>query len=68
MTGTAALIGLSGRIIRWRELEGEILVQGERWRARATHPLQPGEAVRVAGRLGLTLLVENMSNRARAQE
>jgi membrane-bound serine protease (ClpP class) len=68
VTGTAALIGLSGRIIRWTGLEGEVLVQGERWQARAAHPLQPGQAVRIAGRHGLTLLVEEMSNRARAQE
>ena len=68
VTGTAALIGLSGRIIRWTGLEGEVLVQGERWQARAAHPLQPGQAVRVAGRHGLTLLVEDMSNRVRAKE
>jgi membrane-bound ClpP family serine protease len=58
---------LSGRVIRWAGLEGEILVQGERWQARAAHALQPGQAVRVAGRKGLTLLVEDMSNRVRAE-
>ena len=63
VTGTAALIGVSGRVIRWTGLEGEILVQGERWQARAAHSLQPGQAVRVSGRQGLTLLVEDMSHR-----
>jgi membrane-bound serine protease (ClpP class) len=58
VTGTAALIGLSGQTIGWTGMEGEILVQGERWHARAAHQLQPGQAVRIVGRRGLTLLVE----------
>jgi membrane-bound serine protease (ClpP class) len=58
VTGTAALIGRPGRIIGWTGMEGEVLVQGERWRARATHPLQPGQAVRVVGRQGLVLILE----------
>lgn len=60
VTGTAALIGLPGRIIGWTGSEGEVLVQGERWRARAAHSLQPGQSVRVTGRDGLTLLVQAM--------
>jgi membrane-bound serine protease (ClpP class) len=58
VTGTAALIGLSGRIIRWTGMEGEVLVQGVLWQARAADALQPGQAVRIVGRHGLTLLVE----------
>jgi membrane-bound serine protease (ClpP class) len=57
-TGTAALIGLTGRIVGWTGTEGEVLVQGERWRARATQSLQPGQSVRVMDREGLTLLVQ----------
>ena len=34
------------------------MVQGERWRARATAVLQSGQVIRVIGRDGLTLLVE----------
>jgi membrane-bound serine protease (ClpP class) len=56
--GTAAMIGLPGRIIGWTGSEGEVLVLGERWRARATQPLQPGQSVRVVDRDGLTLLVQ----------
>lgn len=59
VTGTGALIGLPGCVIRWASCEGEVLVQGEHWRARAEHPLRPGQAVRVVGRQGLVLLVEN---------
>jgi membrane-bound serine protease (ClpP class) len=58
VTGTAALIGLTGRIVGWTGSEGEVLVQGERWRARATQSLQPGQSVRVVDRDGLTLLVQ----------
>jgi membrane-bound serine protease (ClpP class) len=58
IAGTATLNGLTGRVVRWSETEGEVMVQGERWHARATQPLQPGQAVLVAGRHGLTLLVE----------
>lgn len=57
-TGTTVLVGLRGRAIAWAGGEGEVIVQGERWRARAAQPLQPGAAVRVVGRSGLTLIVE----------
>lgn len=57
-TGTAVLIGLPGRTLSWTGGEGEVLVQGERWHARSVRPLQPGQAVRVIDRQGLTLLVE----------
>lgn len=60
VTGTAALIGLPGRIIGWTGNEGEVLVQGERWRARAAQSLQPGQSVRIIDRDGLTLLVQVM--------
>jgi membrane-bound serine protease (ClpP class) len=57
-TGTPAMIGLTARIIRWTGGEGEVQFQGERWRARGVHSLQPGQSVRIVGREGLTLLVE----------
>jgi membrane-bound serine protease (ClpP class) len=56
--GTATLTGLTGRVMLWTATEGEVMVQGERWRARAERPLQPGQAVLVVGRHGLTLWVE----------
>lgn len=59
VTGGAALIGTSGRaLIGWSGTEGEVVVWGERWRARATRPLESGQPIRVIGREGLTLLVE----------
>ena len=59
VSGTASLIGAPGRaIIGWTGVQGEVVVQGERWHARATGPLHSGQMVRVVGRDGLTLLVE----------
>ena len=63
VTGTAALIGRTGKATAWNGSGGEVLVQGERWRSRAAAPslagpLRVGQAIRVVGREGLTLLVE----------
>lgn len=59
VSGGASLVGSAGRvIIGWTGQDGEVMVQGERWRARASRPLQPGQNIRVIGRDGLTLLVE----------
>jgi membrane-bound serine protease (ClpP class) len=59
VSGTAALVGAAGRTISdWTGQEGEVMVQGERWRARAVGKLQSGQPIRVVGRDGLTLLVE----------
>jgi membrane-bound serine protease (ClpP class) len=59
VSGTASMVGAPGRaIIGWTGLQGEVVVQGERWRARATGPLHSGQVVHVIGRDGLTLLVE----------
>jgi membrane-bound serine protease (ClpP class) len=58
VTGGATLNGLTGRVMFWNATEGEVIVQGVRWRARADRPLEPGQAVHVVGRHGLTLLVE----------
>jgi membrane-bound serine protease (ClpP class) len=59
VSGGASLIGSPGRvIIGWTGQNGEVVVQGERWRARASRPLEPGQMIRVTGRDGLTLFVE----------
>ena len=57
-----ALVGATGRITSWLATSGEILVAGERWRARLRPPETPlldvGQRVRVVGREGLTLYIE----------
>jgi membrane-bound serine protease (ClpP class) len=60
VTGAHALIGLLGRA-RTRlapGANGHIDVRGEIWRAESTASLNTGDAVRVMGINGLTLLVE----------
>jgi membrane-bound serine protease (ClpP class) len=57
-SGARVLIGRVGRTIDWAGHAGNVLVEGERWRASAAQPLLPGQAVRVVGRRGLTLRVE----------
>ncbi|HUA57068.1 MAG TPA: nodulation protein NfeD [Candidatus Sulfotelmatobacter sp.] len=58
VTGNAVLVGASGRTTSWADGEGEVMVHGERWHARATRPLGPDQPVKVVQREGLTLLVE----------
>lgn len=57
-SGGRVLIGRVGHTIDWAGNAGNVLVEGERWRATAAQPLLPGQAVRVVGRRGLTLRVE----------
>jgi membrane-bound serine protease (ClpP class) len=58
-SGAEALIGALGRTLTgWSDRSGEVIVRGERWRARADEPIQSGQNVRVVARDGLTLLVE----------
>jgi membrane-bound serine protease (ClpP class) len=54
-TGAEGMIGLGGTAETALEPEGWVLVQGERWRARAEEPLGPGARVRVVAVEGLRL-------------
>jgi membrane-bound serine protease (ClpP class) len=58
VTGEAALLGHSGRVVSWNGNQGFVHVQGEDWQARSDAPLAPGQTVRVAARRDLTLIVE----------
>jgi membrane-bound serine protease (ClpP class) len=53
-----ALLGAEGEALSWRGRQGRILIKGERWRARAAAPLQPGTRVKVIDRDGVVLVVE----------
>lgn len=57
-TGRDRLIGSRGRVDRWSEAGGYVVVGGELWRAEADRPLSAGQPVRVVGLHGLTLAVE----------
>lgn len=61
VTGAEALIGSPGRILEWSGREGRAHVHGERWHARSSHALVPGQEIRVKGRDDLTLIVEPVS-------
>jgi membrane-bound serine protease (ClpP class) len=56
-TGAEGLIGRSGVAATTLAPEGWVLVQGERWRAQAEGPVDPGARVEVVGMDGLRLRV-----------
>jgi membrane-bound serine protease (ClpP class) len=58
VTGREALIGAQGETVFWEDREGRVRVNGEIWRARADAPLATGAPIKVVGRNGLLLLVE----------
>jgi membrane-bound serine protease (ClpP class) len=60
VSGDATLFGTTGRVASWSGATGHVIVRGEHWNARATHPLAAGDAVRVIGRDGLMLLVDGL--------
>jgi membrane-bound serine protease (ClpP class) len=47
VSGSPALLGLTGEVIECAGLEGWASINGERWQVRAAAPLQPGQRVRV---------------------
>lgn len=57
-TGAESLLRATGVVQSWAGGEGYVHAQGEDWHARSAAPLVPGQAVHVAGRDGLTLIVE----------
>jgi membrane-bound serine protease (ClpP class) len=56
--GVEALIGARAEVVSACRPEGHVKVVGELWRARCPAGADPGQAVRVLGLDGLTLLVE----------
>jgi membrane-bound serine protease (ClpP class) len=62
ITGAAGLIGQTGVVRSAIDPEGQVLVQGELWRAvSAGGPIAAGETVRVTAVAGLTLTVDKAS-------
>ncbi len=57
MIGAEAIRRREGIVDDWHGKEGWVIVEGERWRARADRPLQPGDKVRVIEIDGLVLVV-----------
>jgi membrane-bound serine protease (ClpP class) len=64
-TGAAGMVGQTGVVTTSLDPEGQVLVEGELWRAVAREgPLPPGEKVEVLGVDGLTLQVTRSARRA----
>jgi membrane-bound serine protease (ClpP class) len=60
-TGAEQMIGSTGEVVSWAQDEGRVLVLGEIWAARSSKGLAQGQKVRVVGRAGLMLSVEQSS-------
>ncbi|MBZ6076065.1 NfeD family protein [Microvirga puerhi] len=58
VTGEGVLTENQAEVVEWSGAEGWVMVNGERWRARAASSLLPEQQVRVVARKGLTLVVE----------
>ena len=60
VSGSEGLIGANGRAqgAIGPDAEGYVNLHGELWRATSSLAVEAGQAVRVIGRNGLTLLVE----------
>jgi membrane-bound serine protease (ClpP class) len=67
-TGTPAMIGQSAEVLDWSGDAGHVLALGERWQARASQTLTPGEHVQIAGREGLMLKVRRRPEVAMGSE
>lgn len=63
-TGADAMKGLTGRVTRWDQGRGQIMVRGELWRARSASgaSLAPDTTVQVVDIQGLYLVVEPVSS------
>ena len=57
VTGREQMIGSHGVVVDDADDEGWVRVHSELWRARSSHPLSSGQAVRVTGKEGLVLTV-----------
>lgn len=57
VTGAEAMHGKPARVRQWRGASGQVLVDGELWRAESEAPLSEGEDVVVEAVEGLTLKV-----------
>ncbi len=58
LIGAEAVRRREGVVDEWDGREGWVIVEGERWRARADKPLSPGDRIRVIDVDGLVLVVK----------
>jgi membrane-bound serine protease (ClpP class) len=65
VSGRERMIGSPGTVVDWAAEAGTVRVEGEVWSARAAAPLHPGDAVRIVGVEGLTVVVAPESEERR---
>ena len=58
MIGAEAIRRREGVVDDWDGKDGWVIIEGERWRARADKPLQKGDKVKVVEIDGLVLVVK----------
>lgn len=58
LIGSEAIVRREGVVDDWDGKEGHVIVEGERWRARADKPLNKGDKIRVIEVDGLVLVVK----------
>ncbi|MGA7328271.1 MAG: NfeD family protein, partial [Rhodomicrobium sp.] len=58
VTGAEQLIGSEARVLNWRDGEGYVWAQGERWHARGRRVFAAGDRLIIKGLDGLTLDVD----------
>ncbi|MEL6508035.1 MAG: nodulation protein NfeD, partial [Pseudomonadota bacterium] len=62
MLGGEAIRRREGVVDSWDGLEGHVIVEGERWRARSNQPLTAGDRIKVTEVDGLVLVVRKLKN------
>lgn len=56
-TGAEHLMGAEAQVLEWQGQDGFVWAEGERWQARGTAPLKPGNTVKITALDGLTVVV-----------
>lgn len=63
VSGREEMIGARATVQDWADGKGHVFVHGERWAASGQRQFSRGQAVRVAGLSGLTVLIEGLSGK-----
>ncbi len=63
LIGAEAIRKREGKVDQWDAQKGKgyVIVEGERWQARSTQPLKPGDKIRVINVDGIVLVVKSAS-------
>jgi membrane-bound serine protease (ClpP class) len=65
VTGAEGMVGKIAAVKHWRGGEGQVVVDGEVWKATSNSPLVPGDTTSVRSLQGLTLRVAKLDDHER---